>query len=350
MKMQLLQCIKMNATVYLIFVTIFLNISHAARPAAVTINKCCRIGEHMDKTKQCVPGASDKWVPKVYLLARKTYYAKVGEAPQHMKVMEESLPQTCGNPQYFSGTNNLAIISNGSLYLQDKDIMSPPEDYCVDKDAALVCYHKHMDALTLPQILSSTRKCCGPNSAYSYQNATCVNLDQDHQLFHTKVVKSPQVEVLFGFPECELHDFAIAGQFSDQEFNDNTGTLIMSTGKVFQANQFCLEHVVEGNMSAIKVFACSEHFPQAEIPVHQNDVRFSLYSIGLLISVFFLAATLAAGFLMPSNHHILHWRCQTNYIMCLLVGDLLLALTQMAENGIMDPYCTLIGEFCTHFF
>jgi G protein-coupled receptor Mth (Methuselah protein) len=74
-----------------------------------------------------------------------------------------------------------------------------------------------------------------------------------------------------------------------------------------------------------------------------------LYSIGLLISVVFLAATLAAGFLMPSNHHVLHWRCQTNYIMCLLVGDLLLAITQMANEGIVDPYCTLIGEFTLGF-
>lgn len=73
-----------------------------------------------------------------------------------------------------------------------------------------------------------------------------------------------------------------------------------------------------------------------------------LYSIGLLISVIFLTATLVTGFLLPSNHHVLHWRCQTYYVACLLVGDLLLAITQIFGNTIVGTACVSMGKcfFC----
>lgn len=75
-----------------------------------------------------------------------------------------------------------------------------------------------------------------------------------------------------------------------------------------------------------------------------QDVRFVLYSIGLLISVIFLTATLVTGFLLPSNHHVLHWRCQTYYVACLLVGDLLLAITQIFGNTIVGFTCVSMGK------
>lgn len=75
-----------------------------------------------------------------------------------------------------------------------------------------------------------------------------------------------------------------------------------------------------------------------------QDVRFLLYSIGLLISVIFLTATLVTGFLLPSNHHVLHWRCQTYYVACLLVGDLLLAITQIFGNTIVGFTCVSMGK------
>lgn len=69
-----------------------------------------------------------------------------------------------------------------------------------------------------------------------------------------------------------------------------------------------------------------------------------LLATGLFISVVFLTATLATAFLLPSSHHVLHWRCQTFYVACLLVGDLLLAITQMSRNGLPQPFCSIIGE------
>lgn len=74
-----------------------------------------------------------------------------------------------------------------------------------------------------------------------------------------------------------------------------------------------------------------------------QDVRYSVYGVGLLISVVFLCATLVVSFLVPSNHHVLHWRCQTYYVFCLLIGDLLLAITQLSGDSIKGPFCAVTG-------
>lgn len=75
-----------------------------------------------------------------------------------------------------------------------------------------------------------------------------------------------------------------------------------------------------------------------------QDYRYVVYSVGLVISVIFLSATLVISFLVPSNHHALHWRCQTYYVGCLLVGDFFLAITQLAGNSITGAYCSAFGE------
>lgn len=54
--------------------------------------------------------------------------------------------------------------------------------------------------------------------------------------------------------------------------------------------------------------------------------------------------TLAIGFLLPSNHHVLHCRCQTYYVGCLLIGDLLLAMNQITGSLITGIPCSIIGK------
>lgn len=54
--------------------------------------------------------------------------------------------------------------------------------------------------------------------------------------------------------------------------------------------------------------------------------------------------TLAIGFLIPSNHHVLHCRCQTYYVGCLLVGDLLLAINQSYGSLIAGLPCLALGK------
>lgn len=91
---------------------------------------------------------------------------------------------------------------------------------------------------------------------------------------------------------------------------------------------------------------CQEHFLPTVIaePTKPNDLRFTIYPIGLALSAVFLAATLAAGAILPASHHVLHWRCQINHVACLLVGDVLLCITHL--SGRMNPaVCFTVGKF-----
>lgn len=324
--------------------------SAAGRSAnTVTINKCCRINESLDALRTCVVGGGDKWAPPVYLLKTKKLYNKTGELPPNMLIKEAEFPRTCHDPEFYYASNKIVLMGNGSLFLSTRDVMIPPEDYCVDKNAAIVCIERpinDMDLLTAPQILSTVKKCCGVRAAYSQDNGTCINLNKSHELYHSNVIKSPQVEVITGFPDCQKDDFALAGRFRLENFNDTSGEVRLEDGKIFHSSQFCLEHVIDGLDSSISIFTCSEHVQPASVPVHihHQDIKFVFYSIGLLISVIFLCATLACGYLVPSNHHVLHWRCQTHYVACLLVGDLLLAITQISGNSIVGPTCSIIGK------
>lgn len=67
----------------------------------------------------------------------------------------------------------------------------------------------------------------------------------------------------------------------------------------------------------------------------------------------FLSTTLAIRYVLPSNHHhMLHWRCQTFYVTCLLLGDLLLAFAQLFGHNGRGFACVTIGTYtqCTTFY
>lgn len=79
-------------------------------------------------------------------------------------------------------------------------------------------------------------------------------------------------------------------------------------------------------------------------------MRFTLYPIALLISAVFLAATLATGWLLPASHHVLHWRCQTHHVACLMLGDVLMAVIQLSGDSLIQGGgCKAIGKF-SYFF
>jgi G protein-coupled receptor Mth (Methuselah protein) len=66
--------------------------------------------------------------------------------------------------------------------------------------------------------------------------------------------------------------------------------------------------------------------------------------LGFIISAVFLAATLAAGCLLPASHHVLHWRCQTHHVACLMMGDILMAIIQLAGDSLHGVSCKALGE------
>lgn len=75
-----------------------------------------------------------------------------------------------------------------------------------------------------------------------------------------------------------------------------------------------------------------------------------MYPISFLISAIFLAATLGAGWLLPASHHVLHWRCQTHHVVCLMFGDLLMAIIQLWSDSLPEESCKAIGKSINNYY
>lgn len=325
-----------------------------APKAKVIINKCCRIGDMLNSDGKCDPGiGAKKWAPKVYFPKKSAFFLDTGSLPSHITPLEEIRP-SCKNVKPVN-SSDVYILANGSLYLNDKHIMiNKIDDYCVDQVLSLVC---RSDKESVPDNMSviELTKCCGPHQIYSLTNAStspCVTINNTNPLYNSPLLDGVYVDLTYKFPDCVSNEFAIAGPFSSENHYPSSGDVRTESGKVFHSNQYCIDHVQSDRNEGVKIFTCSEHYAisPAITSQHQDDARFAIYSIGLLISVLFLFATLAVGFLLVSNHHVLHWRCQTNYVICLLIGDLLLAITQLAGPAITGASCIVIAHLMHFFF
>lgn len=328
----------------------------------VSVRKCCRIGDLLleDGITCDIGTGSGNWAPKVFLPKKIIFYEKTGQLPPFIGVNEEEKPN-CAQPEVVK-SSEIYIIGNGSLYLKLKHVtIGSNDNYCVDQEYSLVC---RTDKKSVPENMTTYKltKCCGPNEAYHTKH-TCVGLNKTDPLNDRKILENQNVNFDFDykFPECgygtdsSINEFAIAGPFSASNYDITTGIVRTDSNKIFQRDQYCLDHVIaDGNYEGVKIFTCSEHFekapPASVVENHPDDVRFAIYSIGLLISVLFLIATLAVGFLLLSNHHMLHWRCQTNYVICLLIGDLLLAITQIAGTSLHGAACIAFAHLMHFFF
>lgn len=340
--------LKMSSLVFLVLLILSqLDAFESAKAKGkTTINKCCRIGDILTKEKTCSVGGKENWAPKVYMPAKQKYYDKEGFLPPFMKVEEEVQPN-CKIPEYYL-ISSLVLMANGSLFFGDKHMMIDPDNYCVDQQSALICFEDYPgdpESLIEAEKIIKIKKCCGPGQAYNETSPSpCVNLDKGHSLYNSKLIERHRIDWSFKFPECPNSQFAMAGEFQQSNFNPENGVFKINSGKLLPSDQYCLDYVV-GETNNVNVFVCSDHFQQVPIPAPEiKDIRFTIYSVGLLISVVFLLATLAVGSLLLSNHHVLHWRCQTNYVLCLLIGDFLLAVTQIAGNAITGVPCVAIGK------
>lgn len=241
---------------------------HAVRaPPPVEINKCCRIGETLGQNRQCTVGGSsdDQWWPTIYLINKHSYFPKQGEAPRFMRAREFKRPD-CENPELFLST--IALFSNGSLFLGERNSFFDTSDYCIDKDVALICLPglKNADSLRTPIKLTKIRKCCSLNSHYSTQAQTCIPYSEnDHttpeNLFETK--NTSQIDLVYGFPSCSPatnNKFVIAAQFHEHNLNDADGTYVLeNTRKVLTNDEFCIEYTNHNtNIFTGTVFACDE--------------------------------------------------------------------------------------------
>lgn len=347
-------------------------------PAPVLVWKCCRIGEGLQQEGaegegfHCVPGASPHWTPLVYAPRRRTYLPE-GTVPPHWSVLEAQSP-SCDLPMKAALVRStkvhpsFVLFANGSLWLHETETMLPPTTFCVDTSAAVVCLESEdraplnvleSDVSPLAQVKWKVRvkKCCGEVAAYSEKDGTCVSTSTIPELLAEDIkVEGGQdengtfgVQLGTGFPSCQQEGgMVIAGSLGDSSLQADGSLRLSMAGLLLHKEHFCVDHVLESGDVA-SVFACSSSVPTvvASDGGDASDIRFTLYPVGLLISTAFLLATLAAGFLLPQSHHALHWRCQTHYIACLLVGDLILAITQLATNSISGTACVTLGKYLT---
>ncbi|KAM7347331.1 adhesion G-protein coupled receptor methuselah-like 1 isoform 1-T4 [Cochliomyia hominivorax] len=340
-------------------------------PPRVVLNKCCLFGEYLDKSKTCIAGSSKLWIPLIFLINRKKYHDPSGTAPNFITFDDNVFPinrarnineiarnsaedeVSCTVEDLELITGNVVIFSNGSLFLPESSKFVPPSRYCVDQQAALVCFPKSKE--NLPNL--KLKKCCGQHGAYDDEMKRCV-IDKSHKrkLSITHLEES-EYQTIYGFPECKTGSttFAIAGDWEASQLYTESGHLHLASHKVnLTASDYCLEYLRTNNTSshALKIFACLHHFGEVLDDVSRDLSRrqSAAISFGLVISVVFLAATLVASYLMPSVHHVLHWRCQIYYVFCLFIGELLYCWIELSDTIVaQEALCNLVAS-SIHFF
>lgn len=283
--------------VILILITDGIGIEHvlAVRPPppTVEINKCCRIGETLDRNRQCLIGGNgtEQWWPLIYLVAKGSYFAKHGEAPRFIRAREFTQP-TCENPELF--LNNIALFSNGSLFLGERNFFIDRTDYCIDKDVALVCLPNvnSADSLKTPIKLTKIRKCCRLNAIYLTHAQDCAQSEQENQrkLFETK--NTSNIDLVYGFPLCKglaTHNYVIADQFREHNLNIDNGTYTLEhSHKMLTNDEFCIDHSHQnGNLVTANVFACDELVAIKEAPelkIEEVGILFFFFTYKLKIN------------------------------------------------------------------
>ncbi|XP_046389773.1 probable G-protein coupled receptor Mth-like 1 [Ischnura elegans] len=354
----------------------------AASAVATTVNKCCAHGEILvPSTLACRPVSAPRekeasWTPVVFSPSKRNFLVSV---PAEWLIAAPKRPSSCRRPTLHRAdpsAPSFVLFSNGSLVLPvSSDGLLHPDNFCLDAArepsqsadmelAALVCtaediaMSKDAEDEDTPPASSSVsmavvRKCCGDGAAFDETTRACVVATSQATSTWSA---PPPIKTLAGFPSCGGDDYVLMQQAENEDIkvSPEDGSLNTSSG-VIPAEKFCVEHIVNGSKGAVpsapRILACSSAIPSPPDPVvlDQRDLRYKLYPIALIISVIFLAATLAAGCLLPKTHHALHWRCQTGHVASLLVAYILLAATQIAGTSVKRGPCIALGVFMHYF-
>ncbi|XP_076654793.1 adhesion G-protein coupled receptor methuselah-like 1 [Halictus rubicundus] len=325
----------------------------------VDVLKCCLDKEELVVPKEtdskanpetsirCKPSERD-WQPHIYSPSLRAF---VPQIPREWNVVQGKKPE-CGNTHEltyvpYRSSNPFIFFDDGQaiLDIHTSDRLEP-EKYCADSAALLTCVPRTMEgnhaaATMRPRV----RHCCGENAAFHDEKHSCVVLNESVDDTPLLPNASSAVEIIPGFPSCPRSDnFSIVGDTKDAVLLPD-GSMEIG-GVTLPAGQFCVERIKE--LKVAKVFACAEHDSQRP-KMQAADIRFTLYPVGFIISAVFLAATLAAGCLLPVSHHVLHWRCQTHHVACLMLGDILMAIIQLAGVSLPGGSCKVLA-IMAHFF
>lgn len=250
--------------IFITFGCLMYGLDAVRAPSPVEINKCCRVGEILDQYQQCAIGGTDKWWPLIYLIMKQANFQPYGDAPRFMRARENKRPN-CDDPELFK--SNVALFSNGTLFLAERNALIDLADYCVDKDVALVCLPtpKGADSLMEPVKLTKIRKCCGHHSIYLSEAGTCTSKSEQHgpipeHLFQMQNLS--HIDLIYGFPVCPPaadDKYVIVDQFREQNLNTKNGTYTLDSHRALRTDEFCIDHTVQAsNVIAEKVFACDD--------------------------------------------------------------------------------------------
>ncbi|XP_050437799.1 probable G-protein coupled receptor Mth-like 1 [Adelges cooleyi] len=329
-------------TVFKVLLACAVAVATVARLAAgnnnVTVFRCCGPGETLnvnDALGQCAGQPSEPldFVPVIYDFISNQFLAPNSTPPPYWN-MVRARPQcqatflAAAPPGSPSG---YVPFLNGSLWVQHwPHTLIDPGQFCLDRSGALVCR---------PDESNRVKKCCGPAAVYSEQKTAC-EFSGRHDS------QGLPDDVTSGFPWCpDEESYSMAGHLNDTHWtpaDGPPGALRNAHGTVIAAKDYCLEHVLEEAEPRMwTVFTCA---PRLDVTKsYREDIRFTLYPFGLVLSVFFLAVTLVASCMLPSTYHVLHWKCQINHIVCLLVGDLCLAIVHLSGESLRGPMCIFLA-------
>ncbi|XP_049867187.1 probable G-protein coupled receptor Mth-like 1 [Pectinophora gossypiella] len=319
------------------------------RPAPLGVPRCCGAGQALEPgalrgvlargaaAAACRAQAAPRaWAPRVYAPARGAYLER-GRLPAHWRLLDGALP-ACDElrvlPEHSAPYALLA--NNGTLLLPGPTPAAlPPDRYCGDAAAALVCAEDARSA--------AVSKCCAEGRIFD--GAGCVaNEDAARAALEelTALANASGIGVGRGWPACAAGPrWAEAGALAGARLRAD-GTLELAAGALAPGT-WCAD-AAQG-AAGTRVLAC-EADARAARP--RRPLRHTLYGAGLAVGAAFLAATLAAGFALPAAHHALHWRCQTHYVAALMLGDALLAATQLAGEAVPPTLCRALAV-CMHF-
>lgn len=313
-----------------------------ARRAALDVPRCCPAGEALPAAAlradllpaarlpaACRPADAAPWAPLVYSPVLANFLDR-GLLPRHWRLAFSHVPACQLLRILPEHAAPYALHANGSLLMRGATLALPPERYCADAVAALVCAEDAGGR--------GPSKCCAEGRAFN--GSHCVE-DETRALEALNELReiANGSAVGAGWPACaDGSQYAVAGALSGSRLLAG-GALELGAERRLEAGAWCAE-AVAGERGA-RVLAC-EHAARAARPA--QTARQALYGAGLAVGAAFLAATLAAGFALPAAHHALHWRCQTHYVAALMLGDVLLAATQLAGDRVPPALCRALGE------
>lgn len=245
------------------------------RPSPVTVNKCCDSNQMLNEYEhECIiigddddnsisgTANSTSWWPLIVLAKKQAFFEPHGSAPRFMKFHQ--FQPTCEIPEFIHGPHKMVLYTNGSLYLSERHKYVEFENYCIDKESAIVCDPNAMSVHSK----KSLKKCCAHNAAYKTNQSTCVPtaialpsiFNANNQVI---LSNSTDYDVQYGFPMCKNSKY-FTFEMNEFHFDGDSMRLALNSGQTLAWNEFCLENVMaEDNETNsqynVRAFICADH-------------------------------------------------------------------------------------------